>query len=85
MNTRFHLSSLVVALVLIRCYSLSFVVTLCHSLYHSLPFFVTLVVILCHLLSLNVSLVCLFKKYDIIYFQTHLCDIILTQKRNILL
>ena len=62
------------SLPVIRCHSVSFVVThsttRCHSLYHSLSFVVTichssslvilLVVACCHLLSLDVPLVCLF-------------------------
>ena len=51
MVTRWHSLSLVVPIVVIHCYPLSFVVsrcaTRCHSLYHSLSFVVPLVVTRC--------------------------------------
>ena len=60
-----HLLSIVV-IVVIRCHSLSYIVTHCHLLYHSLPLDVSLVCVFinnllfttrCHSLSLIVPLV----------------------------
>ena len=60
MVTRCHSLSFVVTRCTTRCHSLSPVVICCHSLHHSLLLVVPLVLIRCHLLSFDVPLVCLF-------------------------